>query len=174
MFKIGDMVVYSVHGLSKIIDICEKTIAGETKMYYVLQPLEQPSLTISTPVDHQKGLIFEMMKKDEAEKILQSFAEPGADWVSEVRQRMTKYHQKVKSGDRRQIAGVLNTLMRKNIEASKSKKKLYDQDRKLMETIQNILYKELAIVLNKSFDEIAKLTEKMVLKQINASKQEIV
>lgn len=172
MFKVGDVVVYSVHGLCRINDICEKTIANETKMYYVLNPLDQPSLTISTPVEN-KGLIMKMMDKEEAEEILHSFAEPGVDWINEVRKRMAQYNQMVKSGDRRQIAGVLNTLMCKNLEASVNKKKLYDQDRRLMENIQNVLFKELARVLDKSLDEVYSLVEEMVMKQINAAKETV-
>ena len=175
MFKVGDFVVYSVHGLCKINDICEKTIIDETKMYYVLQPLEQPSLTISTPVDNHNGLILEIMSKKEAKEILQSFAKPGAAWIKEVRKRMSKYNEMVKSGNRQEIAAILNTLMRKNIEAARNKKKLYDQDRKLMERVQSLLFKELAMVLDTSMEEITKQVEKLLMRQMKASeKQKIV
>lgn len=172
MFKVGDVVVYSVHGLCRINDICEKSIADETKMYYVLNPLDQPSLTISTPVEN-KGLIMEMMDKEEAEDLLYSFAKPGAAWIHEVRKRISYYSETLKSGDRRQIAGVLNTLMRKHLEASMNNKRLYEQDRRLMENIQNVLFKELAMVLDKSLDEVYSLVEEMVMKQINAAKETV-
>ncbi|MEH7306801.1 CarD family transcriptional regulator [Neobacillus drentensis] len=51
MFNNGDLVIYSAHGICKIDDICEKTIAGMTKTYYELHPLDHNhQLTISVPV----------------------------------------------------------------------------------------------------------------------------
>ncbi|WP_161487140.1 CarD family transcriptional regulator [Neobacillus mesonae] len=44
MFSIGDVIIYSVHGLSRVDDICEKTIANVTRTYYALHPLEQSNL----------------------------------------------------------------------------------------------------------------------------------
>lgn len=32
MFNIGDLVVYSPHGICRVDDICEKTILGEKKI----------------------------------------------------------------------------------------------------------------------------------------------
>ena len=40
MFNIGDVVMYSAHGVSKIDNICEKTYSNVTKTYYELHPLE--------------------------------------------------------------------------------------------------------------------------------------
>ena len=34
MFNIGDMIIYSAHGVSKIDNICEKTFANVTRNYY--------------------------------------------------------------------------------------------------------------------------------------------
>lgn len=173
MFKIGDTVIYFAHGLCKIDDICEKTISGVTRTYYVMHPLAQPNLTISTPVDN-KNLIHEMMTEAEAQVLLQSFNEPGVDWIQDVKPRNAKYTKIVKSGDRQGIAGIANTLMRKSIEANMDKKKLYSQDREMLDTIQDILFKEMAMALNRSYEEIAELAEKMVSSQIEPSKHEVV
>lgn len=48
MFNIGDVVIYSAHGISKIDNICEKTFSNVTKTYYELHPLKQANLMIST------------------------------------------------------------------------------------------------------------------------------
>lgn len=173
MFKIGDTVIYSAHGLCKIDDICEKTISGVTRTYYVLHPLAQSNLTISTPVDN-KNVIHEMMDEEEAQDLLQSFKEPGVDWIQDVKPRNAKYTKIIKSGDRRGIAGIANTLMRKSLEASLDKKKLYSQDREMLDTIQDILFKEMAMALNRSYEEIAEQAEKMVSSQLDLSQHEVV
>ncbi|MEH7418734.1 CarD family transcriptional regulator [Neobacillus drentensis] len=67
MFNIGDLVIYSIHGLSRIDDICEKTISNVTKTYYVLHPLDQANLIISAPVDSDKVVMQKMLDSEEAE-----------------------------------------------------------------------------------------------------------
>ena len=57
MFTIGDTIIYSVHGLCQIDDICEKTYSDVTRNYYVLHPLSQTNLTISVPVDSDKVIM---------------------------------------------------------------------------------------------------------------------
>ena len=61
MFNVGDMVIYSIHGLSRIDDICEKTISNVTKTYYVLHPLDQTNLIISAPVDSDKVVMQKLL-----------------------------------------------------------------------------------------------------------------
>jgi CarD family transcriptional regulator len=55
------------------------------------------------------------------------------------------------------IAKVINTLMRKKIELDLHEKKLNEQDRKLLINSQNILFKELAISLNSSYEDISNM-----------------
>ena len=57
------------------------------------------------------------------------------------------------TGDRKQIAKVVNVLMRKEIEDSK----LYVQDRKLLIRAQRMLFKELSLSLEKPHEEISEL-----------------
>ncbi len=91
MFNIGDVVIYSAHGVSKIDNICEKTFSNVTKTYYEIHPLEQANLMISTPVDNDKVVMLKMMDRVEAEEILQSFQQTGIRWVGNPRERNFQY-----------------------------------------------------------------------------------
>lgn len=156
MFKVGDVIVYGVHGLSRIDDICEKTIADETKKYYVLHPLDNSSLTISVPIDNKKILMQKIMNREEAKKILQTFKEPGIPWIEDAKLRSRQFKELVHSGNRDVIAKLVNTLMRKEEEYKLKNRKLYDQDQRMLNTIQNILFKELAMSLGITYSEITK------------------
>lgn len=162
MFNIGDVIIYSEHGLCEIDDICDRTIAGVTRTYYILHPLEDTNLQISTPIDNDKVVMLRTMDKDEAELLLKTFNEPGVDWIDDARQRNTKYSKLVQSGDRNDIADVVNTLIRKNHELKLIGKKIYDQDRKLLQTTQTNLFNELALALNTSFEDIEQRVNEMV------------
>lgn len=154
MFKVGDTVVYSVHGLCEIDDISEKTYGKVTRTYYVMHPLEDPKLTINNPVDSDQAVMLAVMEKEEAEEVLQSFLEPGIAWIEDARLRYRNYSKLVNEGDRKEICKVINTLMRKKEEATTDKRKMYEQDRLLLSSTQNIMFKELAMSLDTSYEEI--------------------
>lgn len=155
MFSIGDMVIYSAHGICKIDDICEKTVLGVTRPYYVLHPMnDNHQLTLSVPVHSDKVALHEMVQKEDAREILDSFRYAGIDWNDKPNIRHNLYSKVVSNGDRIEIAGLINTLMRKKIEAEQNEKKLYEQDRKILDTIQSILFKEIAIALDTTVESI--------------------
>jgi CarD family transcriptional regulator len=135
MFNVGDLIIYSAHGICHIDDVCEKTYDGVTKNYYVLHPLQNTKLTISTPVDNTSVVMLELIQKDEAREILESFKIPGTGWIEKINQREQIYSGIVKTGNRSEISKIVNTLMRKAHEAERNKKKLYEHDRKLLTSI---------------------------------------
>lgn len=155
MFNIGDLIIYSAHGICRVDDICEKTVSGITRPYYVLHPMENNhQLTISTPVNNDKVVMLELIHQEEADEILETFKDPGINWADNHNIRFNLYSDIVNTGDRKEIAKVVNTLMRKEMETALLGKKLYEQDRKQLNTIKDILFKELAISLNTTFAEI--------------------
>ncbi|GER68295.1 hypothetical protein BpJC7_22690 [Weizmannia acidilactici] len=163
MFHIGDLVIYSGQGICRVDDICDKTYKDMTKTYYVLHPIENSQgLTISIPIDNHKIFIDKLMNKAEAEKIIQSFASKGIDWIEKPQTRNQVFHEIVNSGNRMEIAKVANTLLRRKSKMEAKGKKFHESDAKLLTNIQDILFKELAIVLNCSYEEIYDKVDKMI------------
>ena len=156
MFTIGDHIIYSAHGLCRIDDIQDVTVSGVTKQYYKLHPLENTRVTISTPVDNEKVVMLKLLQKEEALEIIESFKQDGAEWETQPNSRLKQYSELINSGDRLQIAKVVNTLMRKKVDAQLEKTTLYERDYKLLNNTQIILFKELARALDTSFEEINK------------------
>jgi CarD family transcriptional regulator len=155
MFSIGDLVIYSTHGICKIDNICEKTILGTTRNYYELSPIENNQhLTISAPVQNDKIVMFELIEEDEAKEILATFQQPVLEWIDKPNVRQQLYSEIISTGDRIEIAKVVNTLLHKKLDAELQDKKLAELDRKLLINTQNILYKELAISLHTTVDDI--------------------
>ncbi|HZG72485.1 MAG TPA: CarD family transcriptional regulator [Chondromyces sp.] len=154
MFNVGDLVIYSAHGICQIDEICKKNYFGAPNTYYVLHPLEDHQLTISVPVDNGQEGMLRMMNRDEAEDILKSFKSSGVRWIEKVHDRSKTYSDIIKTGNRKEISKVVNTLMRQQCEAERNEKKLAESDRKLLESVQKILFTELAISLDTTFDAI--------------------
>jgi len=154
MFNIGDSVLYSSHGICLIEDICEKTFMGITKKYYVLHPMEDCKLSISTPVDNPKATMLELIGKEEAEEILESFKQPGIDWIEVDNDRNRIYSDMLKSGNRKDISMIAKTLMKEKIKIESTGKKFHEKDKKLLTNIESTLFTELAFSLNTTYEAI--------------------
>ena len=86
-----------------------------------------------------------------------------------MKKRKLQYNNIVKTGDRREIAKIANSLMQKNLEYSLDKKRMYDQDRRFLSTIQDLLFKELANSLDTSFEDISAQVDEMIQKDFSIS-----
>lgn len=163
MFNVGELIIYSTHGICQIDEICEKTYLDVTRTYYVLHPIENPKLTISTPIDNDAVVMLEMLHSDEAEEILGTFRNPGIDWVEKTTHRPQTYFDIIKTGNRKEIAKIVNTLMRKKHETELNGKKFNEHDRNMLNYIQNILFTELAIALNTTIDVVIEKADNMII-----------
>ncbi|PAV28064.1 CarD family transcriptional regulator [Virgibacillus profundi] len=162
MFSVGDLIIYSTHGLCEIVEISDKTLNNVTRTYYVMHPIDDPKLKISSPVDNEKATMHPIMEKEEANGVLESFQEPGIQWIDDSRQRNKKFQGIVNTGDRHDISNLINTLMRKEQEIRKDNKKMSIQDRKVLEQTQSIMFTELAVSLDTSFEKITKKIKGMI------------
>lgn len=167
MFKVGDLIIYSSHGVCKIDDICERSYRDVTREYYILHPMEDPNLTISVPVDNEQVVMLDIMGQKEAKTILESFEEPGIEWIEDAKQRNRKYNSLINSGDRDEIVKIANTLMRKQKEAKINKERMYDQDQKMLEEIQRIIFQELAASLDTTVERIIERINKIIPSKVS-------
>lgn len=154
MFNIGDLIIYSTHGVCKIDDICERSYRDVSREYYVLHPVEDPELTISVPVDNEKIVMLDIMGSEEAKGIIKSFKEPGAEWIDDAKKRNKKYNSVINSGNRSDIIKIANTLMRKQKETIENKERMYAQDQKMLEEIERLMFQELAASLNTTVETV--------------------
>lgn len=166
MFNIGDQIIYSTHGMCIIDDIKEETISGVTRKYYLLHPTENHHrITIRTPVDNDKVVMLSLMKKDAALEIIEAFANPPMEWNESPNARFTQFSDILNTGDRKSVAQVVNTLMRRKIDAKLEGKNLYERDHRILNNAQSILFKEIALALDTSFEEISLLVSDQLKKE---------
>jgi CarD family transcriptional regulator len=67
---------------------------------------------ISIPVDNENVNMSKLIQRDQAEEILESFKLPGVDWIENNHSRIQAYYEIVRTGNRKDIAKVANTLIR--------------------------------------------------------------
>ncbi|NFV13942.1 CarD family transcriptional regulator [Clostridium sp. FAM 1755] len=111
MFSIGDLIIYSGQGICCIADICKKTYGDFTKEEYVLHPIENCKLTIGIPVDNDKVTMLEIIDRNEAKQIIESFKFKEVNWIDICSRRNSIYLEVLQKGNRKEISKIVNTLI---------------------------------------------------------------
>ena len=156
MFKIGDKIVYPVHGAGVIVDIESKVILGEKKEYYVMKiPVNEMKVLVPLGSRADVG-IRDIKSPEEMDKVLDVLKDPAKEKMPANWNRRYRFHQdKIKTGDLEEIAKVI-----KNLESLDREKALSTGERKILNTARQIILSEMVLVYDKSFDEVVELVDK--------------
>ena len=146
MFKIGEYLVYR-KDVCKVKDIKEK----EGKEYYQLMPVDDESLKIEVPIDNEN--LRCVISKVDLEELVNSI--PNIDTI-DCSDRMIEleYRNLISTGSKEDLIKVIKTAYLRNKERLASKKKLSEKDTNYQEKAEKLLYNELSVVLNKTFDQV--------------------
>ncbi len=153
MFKIGDLAVYPAHGVGRIESIETREISGEEKDFYIMKILDN-NMIIMIPVDNVQSVglrdiidvgevakVYEIMKKRDMPVDNQTW-----------NRRYREYMEKIKTGSVYEVAEVLRDLYLLKVD-----KDLSFGERKMLDTAQTLLLKELSIA--KKTDEGAIMSD---------------
>ena len=157
--KIGDIVVYPMHGAGVIDGIESTEVAGIEKSYYILK-LPVGNLKLMLPMDRIDELelrdVIDKSKVDEVEKVLRSKAEhTQGSW----NKRFQAILDRMKSGDILDAAAVA-----RNLSIQYRNRKISTGERRLMELSRQILVSELVYACDKSPEEITKWIDDIICK----------
>ncbi|EFA89258.1 MULTISPECIES: CarD family transcriptional regulator [Peptoniphilus] len=158
MFKIGDKVVYPMHGAGTIVAIEDREILGKKHEYYVLLlPINKLKVMIPVKKADEVGVrkIMEISEMEEVLEILSSeekFKMP-TNWNRRYRFNLDK----IKSGNLIEIAGVI-----KSLEKLDSKKSLSTGERKILNEARIIIISEMALVFDKDVDEVVSMVDEAI------------
>ncbi|MFC1833285.1 CarD family transcriptional regulator [Thermodesulfobacteriota bacterium] len=153
MFKVGDMVVYPIHGVARITGIQDVNIAGSPKLCYILETeIQTPkSPVIKLPVDKAEANgVRRIVDETEVSKVIEILEKRGVKTSSQTWNRRHKeYQDKMRSGSIFQAAEVFRDLrlLRETKDLSHGERRLFDQAR-------NLLIKELSIAKKTDEQEI--------------------
>jgi CarD family transcriptional regulator len=156
-FKVGELAVYPAHGVGRIEAIETRVINGETHEFYIMRIIEN-SMKIMIPTRNveQVGL-RDIIDRAQIPKILAVIKNKNAA-MSESQtwnRRYKEYMDKIKTGSLFDVAEVYRDLS-----ILKNNKDLSFGERKLFDTAQILLVKELSTA--------KKADEKAVLKELES------
>lgn len=141
MFKIGDKVVYPMHGAGIIEEIQRKKILDSTRDYYIMR-IPFGDMKVMIPVDNITEIgVRGIVSESEAEAVMEVLGMPATKMPDNWNKRYRENMMKLKSGDIFQVADVVRNLMR-----SEKEKGLSTGERKMLMNARQILISEMILV----------------------------
>ena len=158
MFKENDYVVYK-RNVCRVKEI--KTNHYQGKDYYILSPIDDDTLIIDIPKENKLGFLRPIMSRDDAIKLIEKIKDIDIIETNEKIIEM-EYKKLMKSNKMEDLIKIIKTSYIRNDNRLKNGKKIAEKDDIYFKIAENILYNELSISLNMSFDE----TKKYVIKKV--------
>ncbi len=161
-FRVGDLAVYPAHGVGRIDAIECKVVNGETHDFYIMKILENGMvIMIPTWNVHSVGL-RDLIQEHEIPKIYDLMRNP-RDIAAESQtwnRRYRDYMEKIKTGSLFDVAEVFRDLY-----LLKLTKDLSFGERKLYDTAQTLLIKELSTSRQTTEDTILMEIESLFIQE---------
>lgn len=157
MFKIGDKVVYPMHGAGIIEGIEEKEFLGKCQRYYVLRlPIKEMKVMLPTDNIDTLGL-RDVVQENVIADVLIKLGESQSDMSSNWNRRYRNNMEKIKTGDILDVAEVVRDL-----QIMDKEKGLSTGERKMLSNTKQILVSELALVQGKDKGEIETIIDSAI------------
>lgn len=161
MYKIGDSVVYPMHGAGVIEDIEQKEILGKMQSYYVVR-MPIGDMKVMVPMDNAVEIgMRDVICKAQAEKVLESFRTSETDVIQNWSKRFRDNMGRIKSGDIFEVSSVVKSLMLRD-----RQKGLSTGERKMLSNAKQILISEIVVATGVTHDEIEQRLANMIDEEI--------
>jgi len=149
VFRVGDKVVYPMHGAGIIEGIEEKEILGEKKRYYIMRiPIGDMRVMIPTDSVAEVGLRF-VIDREDIERVIDILGQKSSPMSSNWNHRYRTNMEKIKSGDVFEVAEVVRNLAIRDRE-----KGLSTGERKMFDSAKQILISELALAQDTTREQV--------------------
>lgn len=149
MFEVGNFVMYKK-------DVC-KIVSIETNKYtnldcYVLSPITDKSLKINAPLDNKNGYLRNLLTKEEIDNLIKSIPLIQSLKI-DSKNLENEYRTLLHSGKHEDLIKIIKTTYLRNKERQENKRTIGEKDKEYFNKAEKYLYSEIAVVLDKSFEE---------------------
>ena len=165
MFKVGDKIVYPMHGAGTIESIEEREILGEKQKYYIMKmPVGDIKVMVPTKNAELIG-VRDVIDGNVAESVLEVLGAEPTDMSSNWNKRYRDNQDKMKSGDICELADVV-----RNLTFRQKDKGLATGEKKMLSNAKQILISELVLAEAMSKEQVESLIDEKIDEAYNASR----
>jgi len=157
MYKIGDKIVYPMHGAGIIEAIEEREIFEETKPYYIMQIVSE-GLQILIPVDKVDDIgVRTIVTQPVIDEMIEILKLPMDVMEKNWNRRYREHLERLKTGDIFEVAKVV-----KNLILLDRLKGLSTGEKKMLNNARNFIVSEMVLIQDKDKQEILDLINSSV------------
>jgi len=157
MYKIGDKIVYPMHGAGIIEAIEEREIFEEIKPYYIMQIVSE-GLQILIPVDKVDDIgVRTIVTQPVIDEMIESLKLPMDEMEKNWNRRYREHLERLKTGDIFEVAKVV-----KNLILLDRLKGLSTGEKKMLNNARNFIVSEMVLIQDKDKQEILDLINSSV------------
>lgn len=154
MFKIGDKVVYPMHGAGVIEAIEEKEVLGKKRKYYIMR-MPIGNMKVMVPLDNVNEVgLRRVVGMEDIENVMAILKQEDTDMSSNWNRRYRANMEKIKTGNIFEVAEVVRNLVHRDKD-----KGLSTGERKMLENARQILISEMVLAQGKEEEQVESLLE---------------
>ena len=148
MYKVGDHIVYPMHGVGKIDSIEKKVVLGKRSEFYIITIINS-GMNVMIPVKNADMIgIRSIISKKDVKKVIEILSKDESSSVDDWKERYQNNIDKVKSGSIFEVSEVARDLYRRGTE-----KELSIMERKLYENAYQLVTHEIALAKKIDIEE---------------------
>jgi len=141
MFKVGEMAVYPAHGVGRIEAIESREVAGNKQSFYIMRILENDMIIMIPTCNTDNVGLREIIDRQDVSQIYSILRKRDIPIETQNwNRRYREYMEKIKTGSVFEVAMVLRDLY-----LLKGIKELSFGERKMLDTAQGLLVKEISV-----------------------------
>ena len=161
MFKVGDSIVYPMHGAGTIESIEEKSILGESQKYYIIRMPGE--VKVMVPTDNAEHIgVRNIIENSGTEQVFSILEKDRTDMSMNWNKRYRDNMEKIKSGDIYEVADVV-----RNLSFKQKEKGLSTGEKKMLSNAKQILVSELVLTNHSTKDEVEELVNNKLENSFN-------
>ena len=153
MFKVGDKIVYPMHGAGIIQSIEEKAIGDEKQSYYIIKMPGEVKVMVPTAKAEEIG-VRNIIDKETAGKVINVLEQECTEMSMKWNKRYRENVEKMKSGNIYEVADIV-----RNLTFKQKDKGLSTTEKKMLLNAKQILVSELVLAGDKNKEEVEQIVE---------------
>ncbi len=150
MYQVNDLIIYGNNGVCKVEEIGIPNIMGidRKKQYYILSPIYSKGSLIYTPVENSKVTMRRIITIEEAQELIDCIPSIPTIEIGNDKFLDEKFRSAISSQDCEELIKVIKTVYIKQQDKISEGKKPSQVDERYFKQAEDLLYGELAIVLD--------------------------
>ena len=153
MFKVGDKIVYPMHGAGVIETIEERAILDERQSYYIIKMTGEVKVMVPTAKAEEIG-VRNIIDKETAGKVINVLEQDSTEMSMKWNKRYRDNVEKMKSGDIFEVADIV-----RNLSFKQKDKGLSTTEKKMLLNAKQILVSELTLAENSQKEKIEEMVD---------------